>query len=49
MLAVDPAQRYQTAAEFAAAVAPHISGGKAEAAALMQQLFAEEFKRESAT
>jgi serine/threonine protein kinase len=48
-LVVDPSLRYQTAAEFAAAVAPHIIGGKAEVAALMQQLFAEEFKRESAS
>jgi hypothetical protein len=40
--------RYQTAAEFAVAVAPHVLGGKAEAATLMQELFAEEFKRESA-
>jgi len=48
-LAVDPALRYQTAAEFAAAVAPHVAGGKAEAAALMQKLFADEFKRESAS
>jgi protein kinase-like protein len=48
-LSVDPGLRYQTAADFAASVAPHISGGKAEAAALMQQLFGEEFKRESAT
>src|SRR5262245_12416157 len=48
VLAVDPGMRYQTAAEFAAAVAPHVSGGKAEAGALMQQPFGEEFKRESA-
>jgi len=48
-LAVDPGLRYQTAAEFAAAVAPHIAGGKAEAAALMQKLFGDEFKRESAS
>ena len=47
VLAVDPGTRYQTAADFAAAVAPHVSGGKAEASALMQQLFSEEFKRES--
>jgi hypothetical protein len=47
-LAVDPSLRYQTAAEFGAAVAPHITGGKAEAAALMQELFGDEFKRESA-
>ena len=48
VLAVDPAIRYQTAAEFATAVAPHIAGGKAEAAELMQRLFGEDFKRESA-
>jgi serine/threonine-protein kinase len=47
-LVVDPSLRYQTAAEFAAAIAPHVVGAKAEAASLMQQLFAEEFKRESA-
>jgi serine/threonine protein kinase len=47
VLAVDPAVRYQNAAEFAAAVAPHVTGGKAEAGALMQELFSEEFKRES--
>jgi hypothetical protein len=48
-LAVDPGLRYQTAAEFAAAVAPYTSGGKAEAAAIIQQLFGDEFKRENAT
>ena len=47
-LAVDPGLRFQSAAEFAAAVAPYVAGGKAEAAAVIQQLFAEEFKRESA-
>jgi serine/threonine protein kinase len=47
-LAVDPGLRYQTAAEFGAAVAPYVGGGKAEAAAVIQQLFGEEFKRESA-
>ena len=30
-------------------VAPHTGGGKTEASDLMQKLFAEEFKRESAT
>src|SRR4029079_18590477 len=45
VLAVDPAIRYQTAAEFATAVAPHIAGGKAEAAELMQRLFGEDFTR----
>ena len=49
VLAVDPAHRYQTAAEFATALAPHISGGKGEASEVMQKLFAEEFKRENAT
>jgi len=49
VLAVDPGMRYQTAAEFAAAVAPHISGGKAEASEIMQRLFADDFKREGAT
>jgi serine/threonine protein kinase len=47
-LAVDPGVRYQTAAEFAVAVAPHVAGGKAEASSVIQQLFGEEFKRESA-
>jgi tRNA A-37 threonylcarbamoyl transferase component Bud32 len=49
VLAVDPAHRYQTAAEFATALAPHITGGKGEASEVMQKLFAEEFKRENAT
>jgi tRNA A-37 threonylcarbamoyl transferase component Bud32 len=43
-LAVDPNERYQSAAEFAAALAPHVAGGKFEAAALMQTLFGEEFR-----
>ncbi|HEY7374677.1 MAG TPA: serine/threonine-protein kinase [Polyangia bacterium] len=47
-LCVDPGLRYQTAAEFAAAVAPYVTGGKAEAATVIQELFGEEFKRESA-
>jgi serine/threonine-protein kinase len=46
-LCVDPGLRYQTAAEFAAAVAPYVQGGKAEAATVIQELFGEEFKRES--
>jgi len=48
VLAVDPGLRYQTASEFAVALAPHISGGKSEASEVMQKLFAEEFKRENA-
>jgi hypothetical protein len=47
-LVTDPVSRYQSAAEFAAAIAPQIAGAKSEAAALMQQLFGEEFKRENA-
>ena len=43
-LALDPALRYQSASEFAAAVAPHASGGKAAAAALMRQLFEDELR-----
>jgi serine/threonine protein kinase len=49
VLAVDPGLRFQTASEFGATLAPHTGGGKAEAAELMQKLFAEDFKRESAT
>ena len=41
-LAVDPALRFQSAAEFAAAVAPHAAGAKPEAAALMRRLYADE-------
>ena len=43
-LAVDPARRYQSAVEFAAALAPHTPGAKAGAAALMQQLFGDELR-----
>ena len=44
VLAVDPAARYQGAAEFAADLAPFVSGVRAEAAALMQQLFGDELR-----
>jgi hypothetical protein len=47
-LEVDPTKRYQTAAEFGAAVAPHVAGGAAEAGALMSTLFAEDFRAEEA-
>ncbi len=47
-LAVDPAQRYQSAVEFAQDLAPHINGVKAEAASLMQLLFGDELRREAA-
>jgi serine/threonine-protein kinase len=44
----DPAQRYQSAAEFAAALAPHVTGGATAAATLMRTLFAEDFRAEEA-
>jgi tRNA A-37 threonylcarbamoyl transferase component Bud32 len=47
-LAIDPAQRYQTAEEFAVALAPFAVGMKAEAASLMEMLFGEELRREAA-
>ena len=47
-LVVDPVSRFQSATEFAAAIAPHIAGAKGEAATLVQQLFGDEFKRENA-
>jgi len=47
-LAIDPAQRFQSAAEFAHELAPHINGVKAEAASLMQLLFGDELRREAA-
>ena len=43
-LAVDPGQRYQSAAEFASAVAPHAAGAKTEAAALIRRLFDDELR-----
>lgn len=47
-LALDPAARFQSAAEFAAALASHIVGAEAEASRLMQSLFGDEFRREAA-
>ena len=47
-LEVDPTRRYQTAAEFGAALATHVTGGAAEAGALMSTLFAEDFRAEEA-
>jgi eukaryotic-like serine/threonine-protein kinase len=46
-LSVDPALRYQSAVEFAAALAPHIAGARPDAAALMQQLFGDELRAPS--
>lgn len=47
-LAFDPAERYQSAEEFAEAIAPYASGMKNEAASLMQLLFGEELREEAA-
>jgi hypothetical protein len=47
-LEVDPDRRYQTAAEFAAALAPHTAGGAAAAAATVATLFADDFRAEEA-
>jgi len=47
-LEVDPTRRYQTAAEFSAALLPHVAGGAAEAGALMATLFTEDFRAEEA-
>ena len=46
-LALDPAARFQSAAEFAAALASHIVGAEAEATRLMQSLFGEELRRQT--
>jgi hypothetical protein len=45
-LSVDPAGRFQSAAEFAAAVAPHVGHGARELADLMVRLHGEEFRKE---
>ena len=47
-LAVAPGSRYQSAAEFAAELAPLVLGAKGDAAVLMQQLFGEDLRREAA-
>ena len=44
----DPAQRYQSAAEFAAALAPYVTAGPTAAATLMRTLFGEDFRDEEA-
>jgi serine/threonine-protein kinase len=44
-LALDPNDRFQTAAEFGEALAPHIGAGKHAIARLMQRLFADEIHR----
>jgi hypothetical protein len=47
-LEIDPGKRFQSAADFAAAVAPHVAGAPAEAARLMKELFATDFQQEEA-
>jgi serine/threonine-protein kinase len=47
-LEVDPDRRYQTAADFAAALAPHIAGGAAAASSMMASLFTDDFRAEEA-
>jgi serine/threonine-protein kinase len=47
-LSFDPAQRFQSAAEFAGVLAAHTGGGKADAANLVQLLFGEELSHEAA-
>ena len=47
-LEVNPDRRYQTAAEFAAALAPHTAGGAAAAATTVATLFADDFRAEEA-
>jgi len=46
-LAFDPAERFQSAVEFADALAAHASGGKGATARMMQQLFGEELRRQA--
>ncbi|HSS39616.1 MAG TPA: serine/threonine-protein kinase, partial [Polyangia bacterium] len=47
-LAVDPTQRYQNATAFAADLAPHVAGGRQDAAALMHGLFGDELRSAAA-
>jgi hypothetical protein len=47
-LEVDPDRRYQSAGEFAAALAPHTAGGASAASAMVASLFADDFRAEEA-
>jgi hypothetical protein len=47
-LAINPAARFQSAGQFAAALAPHIAGAKSVTADLVQALFGDELKAEMA-
>jgi Protein kinase domain len=44
----DPTRRYQSATEFAAAIAPHVGAGPSAAAATMRALFGDDFRAEEA-
>jgi serine/threonine-protein kinase len=46
-LAFDPAERFQSATEFADALAAHIGGGKSATTRLMRELFGAEIQREN--
>ena len=46
-LAFEPAERFQSATEFADALAAHASGGKGATARMMQQLFGDELRRQT--
>jgi hypothetical protein len=45
-LEIDPSRRFQSAAEFAAVIAPHVRAASNDLSAVMQRLFAEEFRQE---
>jgi hypothetical protein len=47
-LALDPADRFQTAAEFADELAIHMGGGRAASTSLMKELFSRELTHETA-
>jgi hypothetical protein len=47
-LQIEPAARFQTAADFAAALAPLVAGGPAEVARLMKEVFSADFQQEEA-
>jgi serine/threonine protein kinase len=47
-LALDPSERFQTAAEFADELAVHMGGGRASAAKLIRDLFSKDLSHETA-
>jgi serine/threonine-protein kinase len=47
-LAFDPADRYQSAAAFGEELAPYVGAGKQAVARLMQRLFGDEIRRQTA-